>query len=202
MELRFKLLNRKEIKTEIINSTRCLQSGGIFLYPTDTVWGLGCSALIEKAVDGVYKIKERAESKSLILLVETFDRLEHHVGRVSNDLLEALRKSDRPTTVIYCKVKNLPNTLLAENGSVAIRLVKHEFCRKLISQLDNPIVSTSANISGQATPQSFDEIPDRIKDQVDYIVNPLMFYKSEDKPKKPSKIIRLLEDGRVEVIRE
>jgi len=184
---------QKEIKNTLIH----LQKGKTILYPTDTVWGLGCDVFSEKAVKRIYQIKQRKDSKTLIILVSSIEMLKKYVD--VNDETIKLSDNKRSTTIIYNKTKNLPHYLLATDGSIAIRIVKDEFCKQLISQLNNPIVSTSANISGEPTPQIYREIDKTILHDVDYVVN----WRQEDETiVLPSKIIKIIDNGNYQIIRE
>ncbi|MDY0779626.1 L-threonylcarbamoyladenylate synthase [Tenacibaculum sp. IB213877] len=148
-----------------------LLKGKTILYPTDTVWGLGCDATNEGTVKKIYQIKNREESKSLIILVSSINMLKKYVS-VPKKALEILQKAERPTTIIYQNPKGLASNVISkEDNSVAIRIVQDDFCRKLIKSFKKPIVSTSANISGQPTPMSFSEIDKAILHSVDYVVN-------------------------------
>lgn len=181
---------------EIINTINQLKVGQTILYPTDTVWGLGCDVFNEEAVKKIYKIKQREDSKALIILVSDLDMLSRYVS--VNESINEFFSSNRPTTIIYSETKNLPKYILANDGSVAIRIVKDEFCKQVISQLGNPIVSTSANISGEFTPQIFTEIKETILSDVDYVVN----WRQEDLSKsKSSRIIRILDNNQHQIIR-
>lgn len=173
--------------------------GNVILYPTDTVWGIGCDALDTNAVRKIYKIKEREESKSMILLVADVEMLSRYVEEVPADFEQLLKQQERPTTFIISKAQNLPQELLAEDGSIAVRITQDEFCHKLIRQIDRPIVSTSANISGEAAPASFSEISDSIKERVDYVVN---WRQGDEASASPSRIIKIEADGSQQVIRE
>lgn len=170
----------------------------IFLYPTDTTFGLGCSANDVEAIQKVYSIKKRPDSKSLIILVDNAARLQNivDVPALAWDIMDL---SEKPVTLIYDNPKNLPKELIAGDNTIAIRLTKDLLCKKIIGSLNSPIVSTSANLSGEPSPQSFAEISQKIKDEVDFI-----FPECENfVPKfKASSIIKLSEDGRVKVIRE
>lgn len=175
-----------------------LRAGGVILYPTDTVWGLGCDATNEQAVARIYDIKRRAESKAMILLVDSVARVENYVmdfPAIAYDLLEA---ADRPTTVVYDRAKNLPASLAAEDGSIAIRVTAEEFSASLCARAHVPLVSTSANISGRPTPQTFADIEPEIVEAVDYVV----CYRRDDAHRAaPSSIIKLGAHGEVRVIR-
>lgn len=155
---------------KILKTNQVLIEGKIILYPTDTVWGLGCDATNFYAVSKIYQLKNRAESKSLIVLVSSLNMLKKYVA-VPKKAIEILTKTDRPTTIIYENPKGLATNIIAEDKTIAIRIVQDDFCRKLIKRFGKPIVSTSANVSGDKTPKSFQEISQPILDGVDYIVN-------------------------------
>ncbi|MBL4643473.1 MAG: threonylcarbamoyl-AMP synthase [Flavobacteriaceae bacterium] len=175
-----------------------LIEGKSILYPTDTVWGLGCDATNFDAVSAVYKIKKREESKSLIVLVSSIEMLLDCVNMVPEKALALLSKSKKPTTIIYRNPKNLSTNCIASDNTIAIRIVQDEFCKQLIAEFGKPIVSTSANISGDDTPKSFSEISKTILHSVDYIVN-----LQQDKiANTSSRILRITENNEVEVIRE
>lgn len=185
-------------KSDLKEALQVLRKGGVILYPTDTVWGLGCDATNEKAVAKVYEIKKRAESKSLILLVDHAGRVENYVADMPEIAYELLDVTDKPTTIIYDKAKNLPSALVADDGSIAIRITNEEFSQALCAAAHVPLVSTSANISGEPTPQNFEEISCEIIEAVDYVVK----YRQDDKTKSvPSAIIKLGRCGEVKIIR-
>jgi L-threonylcarbamoyladenylate synthase len=176
-----------------------LRKGGIILYPTDTIWGLGCDAENEEAVKRIYDIKQRADSKSMLSLIDVPQRLEMYVTIVPEIAWDLVENTDTPLTIIYPNAKNLAKNLIAEDGSAGIRLVNEPFCNQLISRFQKPIVSTSANISGQAAPTIFDEISQEIIDAVDYVVK----YRQDDiTPAKASSIIKLDDGGLFKIIRE
>ena len=186
------------MQNEVQKTVQILKNGGVILYPTDTVWGIGCDATQKIAVEKVYQIKQRVESKSLILLVDTIERLRNYVEFVPEFVLELLENTTKPTTIIYPKAKNLPLNLVASDGSIAIRVVNHEFCKQIIKLLNAPLVSTSANISGEPTPTIFSEISYHLKMEVDYVVE----YEQEDvQEKNASTIIKLIDNSNYEVIR-
>lgn len=184
---------------EVQNAVDILKKGGIILYPTDTVWGLGCDATNANAIDKIYKLKQRAESKSMLVLIDSFNRIGKYIREVpmlANDLVEL---AESPLTIIYPDAINLPDNLIAEDGSIGIRVCRHAFCQQLIHRLNRPIVSTSANISGANSPKRLNEVSKEISEQVDFIVN----QKFEGHPTlRPSSIIKLGVKGEVEVIRE
>ena len=186
------------MQSEIENALKVLKQGGLILYPTDTVWGIGCDATNFEAVNKIYKLKQRKETKALICLVNNLSMLEKHVDQVPKLAYNLLELAINPTTVIYDKPAGVAENLIASDNTLAIRVVKHDFCQKLIRYLGRPLVSTSANIAGQPTPKSFKEISDEILKGVDYVVN----LQSENVNGTPSTIIKLGLDGTVKIIRE
>jgi len=185
------------IQQEIDNCIKVLKQGGLILYPTDTVWGLGCDAANFEAIEKLYKLKQRDESKAMICLVHDFKMLNQHVEEIPEVAYDILNYADKPTTIIYDNPIRISENLVADDNTLAIRMVKDEFCNPLIRKFRKPIVSTSANISGRPTPKSFKEIEDDILKGVDYVVN----LREEKKASKPSSIIKLSTDGKVQVIR-
>lgn len=180
------------------NIIEVLKSGGTILYPTDTIWGIGCDATNVEAIKKIFEIKKREKSKSVIILVESEKRLQDLVD-VPEMAWEIMDFSEKPVTLIYDNPKNLPKEILAEDGSIGIRLVKNDFCKKLISKLNKPLVSTSANLSGEKSPMKFSDISEEIKNSVDFVVKENQEKISEY---SGSSIIRIWNDGRVKVIRE
>lgn len=187
------------ISEEIIRTCDYLKKGGVILYPTDTVWGIGCDATNIVAINRIFKIKQRMVAKSFIILLDQAEKLPLYVDNVPEIAWDLIEKTPRPTTFIYQNVKNLPQEIIAHDGSIAIRIVKNTFCQKLISLLGKPIVSTSANISGEPTPLGFQNISQSVKNQVDYIVNQEIGI-IEDM--KPSTIIRFTDNYNFEIVRE
>ncbi len=182
---------------DIEESVKVLKSGGIILYPTDTIWGIGCDATNENAVQKIFSLKERPEKKSFIVLVSEGKEINNYVAN-ADKIMEYLTKTKKPTTVIYEHAKNVAQNLISNDGTIAIRIVKDEFCKALITQFKKPIVSTSANISGQASPENYKAISKKIKNGVDYIVQ----HRQNDLSKSsPSSIIKLNKDGDIEIIR-
>ena len=176
-----------------------LRAGGTILYPTDTVWGIGCDAANEKAVEKIYAIKKREESKSLIVLVSDEGMLNRFVKEVPAQAWDLIEVSDTPITIIYDSGKGLAKNVLAEDGSIAVRLVKDEFCQRLIHKFGKPIVSTSANISGDPAPKNFDEVSEEVKSKADYIAN----WRQDDfSEARPSSIIKLRSNGEFQIIRK
>jgi L-threonylcarbamoyladenylate synthase len=188
----------ENFQNDIINSLEILNAGGIILYPTDTIWGIGCDATNENAIQKIFELKKRPEKKSMIILVADENMIEDYVAQASQKILSFLSYAKRPTTAIFKDAIHLPSNLVNEDGSVAIRIAKDDFCRELIQQLQRPLVSTSANISGEKFPQNFTEISHEIKNGVDYIVQ----HRRNDFSKNaPSSIIKLNDQDEIEVIR-
>ena len=175
-----------------------LKTGGVILYPTDTIWGIGCDATNLQAIQKIFDIKKRDAKKSPIILVESEKRLQDLVN-VPPMAWEIMDLSEKPVTIVYDNPKGLPKELLAEDGSIGIRLVKDLFCKKLITKLNRPIVSTSANFSGEKSPMSFSEISPLLIKQVDAIAEENQEQKSQW---EGSSVIRVWQDGRIKVIRE
>ncbi|CAL2077149.1 L-threonylcarbamoyladenylate synthase [Tenacibaculum sp. 190524A05c] len=174
-----------------------LEQGKTILYPTDTVWGLGCDATNNDAVKEIYKLKNRAESKSLIVLVNSLEMLKKYVS-VPKAAVEILSKTNKPTTIIYSNPTGIASNIInKEDNTLAIRIVQHDFCQELIEAFGKPIVSTSANVSGNPTPKSFSEVEKAILDSVDYIVN-----LQQDKVSEKSSTILKIEGEEIIVIRE
>jgi|TARA_B110000263_G_scaffold46467_1_gene38550 L-threonylcarbamoyladenylate synthase len=184
------------IEKEIEKSSKILKDGGIILYPTDTIWGIGCDATNKEAIKRIYTLKKRAKNKALIILIAEYANLYKLIDQVSPNAYQAMNEKE-PTTVIFDNVRNISQELLAKDGSAAIRLVNDNFCQKLIIKLGQPIISTSANISGGKNPRIFSDINEELKENVDYIVN----LRQEEIMNKPSSIIKLNLDGSIEKIR-
>ncbi|HPI86250.1 MAG TPA: L-threonylcarbamoyladenylate synthase [Bacteroidales bacterium] len=185
---------------EEINSTvSFLKKGRIILYPTDTIWGIGCDATMTKPVDQIYRLKQRAEKKSMIILLDSAEKLAYYIRKVPSIAYDLLERYLEPLTIIYPGAMNVAKNVIADDGSIAIRIVRDEFCRKMIEQLGKPVVSTSANLSGQPAPLVFSKIAPEIKNGVDYIVN---YNRDVMVRSKPSTIIRLLGEGEFEVLRK
>ncbi|MGG6231413.1 L-threonylcarbamoyladenylate synthase [Tenacibaculum sp. SDUM215027] len=174
-----------------------LKSGKTILYPTDTVWGLGCDATNEEAVKKIYELKNREESKSLIILVASIEMLQEYVEYIPEKAIQILNKAEKPTTIIYNNPKGLALNTIALDNTIAIRIPQDEFCIQLINELGKPIVSTSANVSEEPTPKSFSEISQAILKNVDYVVN-----LHQDKVTEKSSTILKIEGNNVIVIRE
>lgn len=183
---------------DLTQAIETLQSGGTLLYPTDTIWGIGCDATNPEAIKKIFNIKKREQNKSLIILVESEKRLQDLVD-VPEMAWQIIDLSEKPVTIVYENPKNLPKELLAEDGSIGIRIVKNDYCKKLISKLNKPLVSTSANLSGQKSPMKFSDISDEIKNSVDYIVE-----NNHDKVSEfsGSSVIKVWNDNQIKILRE
>lgn len=187
-----------DILTEVNQCCDILSQGGLILYPTDTVWGIGCDATNAEAVDKIYSLKKRSNTKTMICLVANDFMLEQHVEKVPELAYDIMDLATKPTTIVYESPKGIAKNLIAADNTLAIRVASDKFCKYLIKKFKKPIVSTSANLAGQPTPKAYKEIPDEILKGVDYIVN-----LDRDKVKStPSSIVMLGNDGTVKVIRE
>jgi len=175
-----------------------LKNGGTILYPTDTIWGIGCDATNIEAINKIFEIKKREKNKSMIILVENEKRLQELVD-VPEMAWEIIDLSEKPVTIVYENSRNLPKEILAEDGSIGIRLVKDEFCKKLISKLNKPLVSTSANFSGEKSPMKFSDISQEMIDLVDFAVEENREKVSEY---SGSSVIKIWNDNRIKVLRE
>ena len=187
------------MEKDLRSACEALNSGGTILYPTDTVWGLGCDATNAKAVQKIYSLKNRMETKSMIILLDSKDKLPLYVKKVPLIIDDLLAQCERPTTFVYPNAINLPQNLVAEDGSIAIRVVTSGFAHDLISAFGKPIVSTSANISGEPTPQNYQSISEQIKTSVDYLVKQELNTSIEF---KPSRIILFKNDFDFNIIRD
>ena len=190
---------RKTFDEDVVNSLEVLRKGGVILYPTDTIWGLGCDATNEEAINKIFKIKQREESKSMIILVAEESDILKYVAAPNLAVFDFISTQEKPTTVIYENAVSLPDNLVQDDGSIAIRIVRDEFCRHLIKRLRKPLVSTSANISGDPSPVTFMDISKRIKDSVDYIV---AWRQEDNNPAQPSQILKWNKDGTIKYIRK
>lgn len=184
---------------DIRNALRVLRSGGVILYPTDTVWGLGCDATNTEAVSRIFRIKKRAESKSLIVLVNSVAMLTRYVDNPPDIALQMAEISDSPLTIVYDKGRSLATGVASDDGSVGVRICSESFCDELLTAFRKPLISTSANISGEAAPAIFDEIPEEIKEAVDYVC----LWRQDDRTRaKPSSVIRVTSNGAVKILRK
>jgi L-threonylcarbamoyladenylate synthase len=187
------------MEEEIKTALEVLRKGGTILYPTDTVWGIGCDARNKEAVVKLFKIKQRAEYKSMVVLVCDETMINRYVKDVPEVAWELLESAEEPLTIIYPEGRMLAEKLIAADGSIGIRLVKDDFCNTLIHKFGKPIVSTSANISGEPTPMKFSDIKLDILNQVDYIVN---YRQKELSNNKPSSIVKVALNGEIKIIRK
>lgn len=186
-------------ESEIQKALEVLRKAGTILYPTDTIWGIGCDATNPEAVKKIFEIKKREESKSLIVLVCNEQMLQKYVRDIPEVAWELLEASDKPLTIIYDKAHGIANNALAQDGSLGVRICKDEFCNKLIYKFGRPIISTSANISEENAPSDFGDISDEIIKGVDYVVN---FRQNEFNSSTPSTIIKLSKSGQFTIIRK
>jgi len=187
-----------DFNNDIEKSLKILEEGGTLLYPTDTIWGIGCDATNLNAVEKVFSIKRRSEAKSLIILIDHINKLSTYIEKVPDITEDLLDSITNPVTIIYSNARKLAANVIASDGTIAIRIVKDDFCAELIRRYGKPIVSTSANISGFDTPVVFSQIDEDIKKSVDYIVSYKQDYFTRS---KPSTIIRLRDDGMYTIIR-
>lgn len=186
------------MQEQINNALDKLKKGGLILYPTDTVWGIGCDATNYNAIKKLYELKQRQETKAMICLVSDFKMLNQYVEEVPEVAYDILKYASKPTTIIYDQPIRVSENLVAADDTLAIRVCKDKFCNQLIRKFKKPIVSTSANISGQPTPKNFSQIVPEILKGVDYVVN----LQPVNKNAKPSAIIKLTNDGKVTIIRK
>ncbi len=187
------------MKEDILKACEIMNAGGIILYPTDTIWGIGCDATNEDAVRKVYELKKRSDSKAMIVLIDIPVKLDYYLAEVPDMAWDLIEVSEKPLTIIYDKARHVAENLIAEDGTLAIRVTQEKFSQELCRRFRKAIVSTSANVSGEPSPQNFTQISDAIKNGVDYIVG---FRQEELSNPKPSSIIKLGLDGQVKIIRE
>jgi len=186
------------LEAEITNSIKTLENGNVLVYPTDTVWGIGCDATDATAVKKIINLKHRPDSQGFIVLVCNYKMLQKYLNtKLPNSVIQTIKDFKIPTTIIYYNPKNIAKNLLAKNGTLAIRIVKDTFCNKLISQFNKPIVSTSANISKKQTPLCFDQIDESILKRADYVVN----LHRNKKSLKASQIFKLNKDATFNILR-
>ena len=187
------------IEQEIIKAVEILEKGKTILYPTDTIWGIGCDATNAKAVSKIFKIKERAENKSLIVLLDSPDKIEQYVPNVPHLAYDLMRNYTSPLTIIYPSSKGLAKNVVGEDLSIAIRVVRDEFCRRMIERFGKPVVSSSANVSGEPAPLSFSRISEVVRRRVDHVVD---YNQQHISRTKPSTIIKIRLDGTFDVLRK
>lgn len=189
----------QEFFEDIKKCCEIMKEGGIILYPTDTIWGIGCDATNPDAVKRIFELKQRADSKAMLALVDSFVKINYYVKDVPNVAFDLVDTATKPLTIIYSQARNLAPNLIAEDGSVGIRVSEEPFSQALCRQFRKAIVSTSANISGEPSPACFGDITDTVKAGVDYIVKSRQ---NEQKKAKPSSIIKLGTKGEVTIIRK
>ncbi|MCK4921126.1 MAG: threonylcarbamoyl-AMP synthase [Bacteroidales bacterium] len=188
-----------DFKNDIINCVEVLKKGGVILYPTDTIWGIGCDATNPAAVEKIYQLKRRTDSKSMLVLLDNENFLTGYVDKIPDVAWDLIEVSDKPLTIIYPGAKNLAKNLIAFDGSVGIRISHEDFSSELVKRHKKPIVSTSANISGEKSPGIFNEISSEIIDAVDYVVK----YRQDDYSRsQASEIIKIGIGGEIEIIRK
>ncbi len=186
------------MQTEINNCLNALKKGGLILYPTDTVWGIGCDATNYEAVEKIFQLKNRIDNKSMICLVNDFKMLNQYIEDIPEVTYDIIKYAVKPTTIIYDRPLHVAENLIAEDNSLAIRVIRDGFSGQLIRKFKKPIVSTSANLSGKAAPNNFQEINKAILEGVDYVVN----LDRNKKSVKPSAIIKITTGGSVQIIRK
>jgi L-threonylcarbamoyladenylate synthase len=187
------------MQNDINKCVEVLRKGGIILYPTDTIWGIGCDATNAEAVAKIYKLKQREESKSMLVLVENQDRILRHVKEVPEMAWQLIEFAEKPMTIIYPEAIGLAKNLVSDDRSIGIRVTSDEFCCSLISKLNRPLVSTSANISGEPAPAIFAEISEEIIKGVDYVVT---WRQDDNSASSASSIIKLGLNNEIKIIRK
>lgn len=188
----------KRFENDIVKCLEALRAGGLILYPTDTVWGIGCDATNETAIEKIYTLKKRSDEKAMIVLVADEREIMQYVAAPDLSLFDYLETTTKPTTVVYDGALGFADNLVGKDGSIAIRICSDEFCRHLIKRFRKPIVSTSANISGMPFPKTFKEIDVEIKQGVDYVVK---YRQHHESPAEPSSLIKW-NQGKITVLRE
>jgi L-threonylcarbamoyladenylate synthase len=188
-----------DFKEEIDRCIKVMREGGVILYPTDTIWGIGCDATNAQAVEKIYKIKQRAESKSMLILTDNARKLEDYSDAVPEIAYELIETSERPLTLVLDEARGIAPALIAADGSVGIRVSKERFSAELCRQLRRPLVSTSANISGSPSPRFFKEIAQEIIDAVDYVAD---WRRDDETPAAPSAIIKISALGVFKILRQ
>ena len=191
-------MNDEKLKEEVRKACEVLKNGGIILYPTDTIWGIGCDATNELAVKRIYELKHREDNKAMLVLLDDVGKLASYV-EVRDVAYELLEVNDKPMTIIYPNAKNLAKNLIAQDRTIGIRITSEAFTKALLYRFRKPIVSTSANISGEPSPKCFAEISDAVKSVVDYVVD---FRQEETSNPAPSSIIKLGVGGEIQIIRK
>lgn len=184
---------------EVLRLVHSMQEGGVILYPTETVWGLGCDALQAEAVDRIYELKNRPKDKRVLLLLDSLAHLREYVERVPPKASGLIEYHERPLTIVYDNPQNLPDYLLSEDGSIAIRVTRDPFCKALVKALNRPLISTSANLSGEEPARSYQELNPALLEGVDAVA----YHRREEQSNEPpSQIVRINEKGDLEFIRK
>jgi len=186
------------LRDEVAHAFKIINEGGIILYPTDTIWGIGCDATNTEAVQRIYKLKQRDEAKSMIILLDTENKLESYISDVNPLAYDLIMYAENPLTLVMPGAKNISPALIAGDGSVGVRITTHPFCQQLIQRMRKPLVSTSANISGKPSPQYFSQIDQQIIDGVDYVAD---IDQHDMEIKTPSTIMKLAPNGTFEFLR-
>jgi len=187
------------MESDLRNALEALKNGGLILYPTDTVWGIGCDATREESVERIYRLKQRAEKQSMLILVDTIDRIYSYVDPVPDIAIDLMEVADKPLSIVFSGARNLASNLVAHDGSIGIRVCRDPFCRELIKRFRKPVVSTSANLHDEPPPSCFAEIGKPILQGVDYTV----IWRQDDTTRAtPSDIIRIGPGGEVEILRK
>ena len=186
-------------KEEVQSALSILKNGGVILYPTDTIWGLGCDASSSEAISRLYDIKKKDKDKPLLVLLDKKERLKDYLLSIPSIAKSLLEEAVKPITIIYPKAINLPENLLAEDGSLGVRIVNHPFCTPLIEELGSPLTSTSANFSGEKSPSKFNDISEELIKKVDFVVNPDLFSNIGN---TSSSIFKVLNDTKVICLRK
>jgi L-threonylcarbamoyladenylate synthase len=194
----FRTANPMDFEQDVKNAAAILRSGGVILYPTDTIWGLGCDAMQEAAIEKLYTIKKRPREKAMIVLLASSKDILQYIASPPPDIIDVLDNFDRPTTVIYQNPLGFPDNLTGDVDTLAIRVTSDPFCKALIKRIQSPLVSTSANFSGEPSPAIFQDINPEIVAQADYVVS----YRQDDTSRAlPSRIVSLDDEGNITVIR-
>ena len=188
-----------DLHREVNNAVKILKAGGIILYPTDTVWGLGCDATNPKAVEHIYKLKRRVENKSMLVLMSNEAMVDRYICEPEEIAFELMREAISPLTIIFDGAQGLASNLIAEDGSVGIRIPDEQFTQTLLRVFSKPVVSTSANISGQSAPSIFNDISTDIMQGVDYVVD---YRRNDNSVHKPSSVIKISKGGLFKIIRK
>ena len=175
-----------------------ITAGNVILYPTDTIWGIGCDSTSEAAVEKIYTIKQRSDTKSMLVLMKDIPMLERFIERIPEKALEILENTGKPTTIVYPGAKNLARNLIAPDGTLGVRIPSDPFCQRLIEGIGKPLVSTSANVSGDPSPSLFHEIDLKIREKVDHIVD---WRQAETRKAEASRILKISQEGEVIILR-